>query len=76
MPRYVDWLKEGRVEAGKSVTAVVDTPAITVLDGHYGFGQTVGPQAVRIGIEKAKKHGLSAVALRKAGHLGRIGDFA
>ncbi len=76
VPRYVDWLKEGRVEAGKSVTAVVDTPAITVLDGHYGFGQTVGPQAVRIGIEKAKKHGLSAVALRKAGHLGRIGDFA
>ncbi|MCZ8316389.1 malate/lactate/ureidoglycolate dehydrogenase [Phreatobacter sp.] len=76
VPRYVDWLKEGRVEASKSVTAVVDTPAITVLDGHYGFGQTVGPQAVRVGIAKAKQHGLSAVALRKAGHLGRIGDFA
>jgi len=76
VPRYVDWLKEGRVEAGKSVSAIVDTPAITVLDGHYGFGQTVGPQAVRIGIAKAKQHGLAAVALRKAGHLGRIGDFA
>ncbi len=76
VPRYVDWLKEGRVEAGKEVTAVVDTPSITVLDGHYGFGQTVGPQAVRIGIAKAKQSGLAAVALKHAGHLGRIGDFA
>jgi uncharacterized oxidoreductase len=76
VPRYVEWLKEGKVEAGKSVSAVVDTPSITVLDGHYGFGQTVGPQAVAIGIKKAKANGLSAVALRHAGHLGRIGDFA
>ncbi|WP_439574947.1 malate/lactate/ureidoglycolate dehydrogenase [Phreatobacter sp.] len=76
VPRYVDWLREGRVLAGKEVTAVVDTPAVTVLDGHYGFGQTVGPQAVRIGIDKAKANGLAAVALRHAGHLGRIGDFA
>ena len=74
--RYVDWLAEGKVEAGKSVTAVVDTPSLAVLDGHYGFGQTVGPQAVRIGIAKAKSQGLAAVALRRAGHLGRIGDFA
>jgi hydroxycarboxylate dehydrogenase B len=76
VPRYVDWLREGKVEAGKSVSAIVDTPSLAVLDGHYGFGQTVGPQAVRIGIDKAKAQGLSAVALRRAGHLGRIGDFA
>ncbi|QCK87300.1 malate/lactate/ureidoglycolate dehydrogenase [Phreatobacter aquaticus] len=76
VPRYVDWLAEGKVEAGKEVTAVVDTPSLAVLDGHYGFGQTVGPQAVRIGIAKAKAQGLAAVALRHAGHLGRIGDFA
>lgn len=76
VPRYVDWLREGRVEAGREVTSIIDTPAIAVLDGHYGFGQTVGPQAVRIGIDKAKQSGLAAVALRKAGHLGRIGDFA
>src|SRR5712675_2031240 len=34
------------------------------------------PQAVRIGIEKCKKAGLSAVALRNAGHIGRVGDWA
>jgi uncharacterized oxidoreductase len=40
------------------------------------MGQTVGPQAVELGIERAKKFGLSIVALRKAGHLGRIGEYA
>jgi uncharacterized oxidoreductase len=47
-----------------------------VVDGKYGFGQTVAPQAVEIGIRKCKAMGLSAVALRNAGHIGRVGDWA
>src|ERR1700730_17599485 len=39
-------------------------------------GQTVAPQAVKIGIEKCKASGLAAVALRNAGHIGRVGDWA
>ena len=31
---------------------------------------------MRIGIEKCKKAGLAAVALRNAGHIGRVGDWA
>ena len=55
---------------------VVDTPSLAVVDGKFGYGQTVTPQAVRIGIEKCKKAGLAAVALRNAGHIGRVGDWA
>jgi uncharacterized oxidoreductase len=36
----------------------------------------VTPQAVRIGIDKCLKNGLSAVTLRNAGHVGRVGDWA
>jgi uncharacterized oxidoreductase len=36
----------------------------------------VTPFAVRTGIEKCKKAGLAAVALRNAGHIGRVGDWA
>lgn len=75
VPRYVDWTREGKVHPGRQVTRVVDTPSMAVLDGGHGFGQTVGPQAVTLGIAKAKAHGLSAIALRNTGHLGRIGDF-
>ena len=49
---------------------------MAVVDGKYGFGQTVAPAATEIGIEKCQATGLSAVALRNAGHIGRVGDFA
>src|SRR5207253_6884500 len=41
----------------------------------FGFGQSIGEQAMRLGIEKAARHGVAVIALRNAGHLGRIGDW-
>ena len=35
----------------------------------------IGEQAVQLGIDKCGKHGVSAIALRHSGHLGRIGDW-
>jgi uncharacterized oxidoreductase len=76
VPRYASQKKGGTVVADVKVEVVVDTPVIAVIDGKYGFGQTVTPQAVQIGIDKARKNGLSAVTLRNAGHVGRVGDWA
>ena len=76
VPRYAVQKKAGTVVADVAVDVVVDTPVIAVVDGKYGFGQTVTPQAVRIGIAKCKANGLSAVTLRNAGHVGRVGDWA
>src|SRR6185503_18930342 len=76
VPRYATQKKNGTVVADVTVDVVVDTPVIAVIDGKYGFGQTVTPQAVRIGIDKCKRMGLSAVGLRNAGHVGRVGDWA
>ena len=47
-----------------------------VLDGRFGFGQTMAPMAVDIGVEKAKATGLSAISLRNSGHVGRVGEWA
>lgn len=74
--RYVDWLSAGVQEPDQTITTLVDEPTLLLVDGHYGMGQTIGPQAVDLGIERAREHGLAIVALRKAGHLGRIGAFA
>ena len=76
VPRYASQKKSGTVIADVKVDVLVDTPVIAVVDGKYGFGQTVTPQAVQIGIEKCLKNGLSAVTLRNAGHVGRVGDWA
>ena len=76
VPVYIRWKKMGSVVPDQTVELAVDTPSLAVVDGKFGYGQTVTPQAVRIGIEKCKKAGLSAVALRNAGHIGRVGDWA
>ncbi len=75
-PRYVDWLAAGIQLPDQQITALIDDPTLLLVDGQYGMGQTVGPQAVQLGIDRALAHGLAIVALRKAGHLGRIGAFA
>lgn len=75
-PRYVQWLQEGKVKAGQSLTIVHDTPTHAIVDGNYGLGQTIGPLAVDFGIAKAKQHGLAVIGLRNSGHIGRIGDWA
>jgi uncharacterized oxidoreductase len=76
VPVYLRWLKEGQTVPDQSIKIVSDTPVLAVVDGQFGFGQTVAPQAVKIGIEKCKAMGLSAIALRNSAHIGRVGDFA
>jgi hydroxycarboxylate dehydrogenase B len=76
VPRYVDWVRSGDVFPNQSIERVVDTPVIGVVDGRFGFGQTVAPLAVDIGVEKAKAAGLSAISLRNSGHVGRVGEWA
>src|SRR6201989_2164536 len=76
VPVYIRWKKMGSVVPNQSAEVVVDTPSLAVVDGKFGYGQTVAPQAVKIGIQKCKASGLAAVALRNAGHIGRVGDWA
>lgn len=76
VPRYVGMLAKDEVRRDVTAAVVTDTPAFALVDGGYGFGQTVGPQAVQLGIDKALKGGVAVVGLRHAGHLGRIGEWA
>ena len=76
VPRYISWLREGTLVAGREPEVVSDAGAFALLDAHHGFGQTAGPVAVRLGIAKAAEHGVAVVALRHSGHLGRIGEWA
>lgn len=75
-PVYVRWREEGHVHPGRAPKILSETPVLAVVDGQYGFGQTMGPYATRLGIEKARAMGLAAISLRNSGHIGRIGDFA
>ncbi len=76
VPRYLQWKADGDFVANQTVEIVRETPVLAVVDGKYGFGQTTAPQAVEIGIKKCRAMGLSAVALRNSGHVGRLGEWA
>ena len=76
VPRYVLWLQNGSVVAGRTLEVVRESATHAVVDGGFGFGQTIGPLAVDLGIGKAQAAGLAVVALRNSGHIGRIGDWA
>ena len=75
-PRYVEWIDIGRVVPGQAVVIEKENDVIAILDGGYGFGQSLGEETVDIGVAKAKKNGVGVTALKHAGHLGRIGDWA
>ena len=76
VPRYVLWLENGSVQAGRTPKVITESATHAVLDGEYGFGQTIGPIAVDMGIAKARAAGMAVIALRNSGHIGRIGDWA
>lgn len=75
VPSYVQWLGDGKVVANQELEVVFENDCLAVVDGRFGFGQTIGEAAVRLGIEKAHQRGVAVVGLRNCGHLGRIGDW-
>ena len=76
VPRYISWLADGKVRAGQTPTIVAESATHAVVDGNLGFGQTIGPVTVDLGIGKAREAGLAVITLRNSGHIGRIGDWA
>lgn len=76
LPRYVDALLEGGLLVNRHVRVELDTGSLLRLDGERGYGQVIGREAMGLGIERARRHGVCVVALANAHHLGRIGHWA
>ncbi len=73
---YVQWVNEEKVFANRTAQVVFENDIITIIDGQLGFGQAIGVDAMQRGIDKCRNQGISAVAVRNAGHMGRIGHWA
>jgi uncharacterized oxidoreductase len=76
VPQYVAALQRGTLNPKPQMKLVVDTPTLAILEGDGGFGQVVARRGVGLAIERARTHGLAAVALRGANHVGRLADYA
>jgi len=76
LPRYVEAVLEGGLKPNSNVHIRMDTGTLLNLDGQRGYGQVIGEQAMRLGIDRAQQHGSCIMTLGNAHHLGRIGHFA
>lgn len=76
VPWYVQKQVSGEFVTDQKLKVITETPVLAVVDAQYGFGQSMAPAAVRMGLDKCKAMGLSAILLRNSGHVGRVGEWA
>ncbi len=74
VPEYLDAIDAGIVDP-RCVPNLVDDGAVIVFDAQHCFGQVAGAHAVDAAATRVAQHGAAVVAVRGAGHLGRIGAY-
>jgi uncharacterized oxidoreductase len=74
--KYLDWVSRGMLLQNRKLSVVTDRGPLVVAEGGFGYGQTVGREAMVVAIGRARTYGLCALGLRDCGHLGRIGAWA
>ena len=75
IPHYIQNTGAGACVRNNHAKIIRDNGAVIVIDGGAGYGQVVAKEAMDIGIERAKKHGVCVVGLTNAHHIGRIGHW-
>ena len=75
VPTYIDRIKVGHIVPGAKWTIVQESPATTVIDGHWGFGFHVNAKAMQLTIDKAKKTNVAACTVFRQSHVGRLAAY-
>ena len=73
---YYDRIREGIYNTDTKIKIVRKSPTTAVIDGGCGLGPVIGHKAMRLAIQKAKKYGLGAVAVRNSTHFGIAGYYS
>ncbi|MGB9723200.1 MAG: Ldh family oxidoreductase [Chloroflexia bacterium] len=73
---YAERIRAGRQSPRTEVEVVRETETTAVWDGRHGMGQVIAYRAMRRAMEKARRYGLGAVAVRNSTHFGIAGYYA
>ena len=76
MIRYHKEITGGMVKIDAKPEVVFETPLSAVIEGNDAMGQTLGVNAMKMAIEKAKKSGFGMVTVRNSNHYGIAGYYA
>lgn len=75
LPRYIKASFTGELAINSHAEVVTDQGVILQIDGHAGYGQVIGHEAMEMGIERARMFGLCVMTIRNSFHLCRIGAW-
>ena len=75
LPWYLGRLASGATAAVAAPEVVSDNGAVLVVDGRDGLGQVLTDRAMTWGVQRARRHGISAVGVRNSGHFGTAAYF-
>lgn len=64
------WLAAGRPQITR------EEPCTAIIDGNWGFGQPAMHLGLDVGMAKAMEHGIAGIGVIRAGHIGRLGEYA
>src|SRR5215217_1555184 len=70
LPWYVARIRSGAMTARTEPAVLVDTGPLVLLDGRDGIGQFLAERARLLAVERARAHGVGAVAVRNSNHFG------
>src|SRR5438094_7566337 len=73
---YVRDYKAGKLDPRPGWRIARGSPGTAVIDAERRLGIMVGPKAMRLAIEKARRVGVGVVTVFNSGHFGAIGHFA
>lgn len=72
---YYDRIQAGLHRTKTEFEIIKETETTAVVDGHHGMGHVISYQSMRMAMEKARKYGLGAVAVRNSTHFGIAGYY-
>jgi len=72
---YYDRIVAGVHRTQTHVTVVKESETTALLDGGHGMGHVVAYRAMRLAMDKARRYGVGAVAVRNGTHFGIAGHY-
>lgn len=72
---YYDRITAGVQSTRTAIDIVRDEGATAVFDGQHGMGMVIAYRAMRLAMDKARRYGLGAVAVRNGTHFGIAGYY-
>lgn len=76
IPFYIGKIQEGAVRPDADLNIEQETPTSLVCDGQWGLGQTLTADLMRRLIEKCRAAPVAVATLKRAAHIGRLGEYA